>query len=236
LGFTRNDNSEVTFSEGSMSHNSQSKFNLLKQIIESSSDSKFWIAPYPIRMLDGMSGQSFRFTLNKFLSFQRNTFYLEIGTWKGSTLCSALYENYVTAWAIDNWAEFGGPTKVAMKNIAKVLTIRNSVSIINSDYKLLNFGKILENNSVDCYLFDGPHSENDHYLGAKLISNLFFDSLVFIVDDWNWPQVRTGTLKGLEEAQCKVVATIEIKTNSTKLFKFSRWHNGYCFFIIEKEF
>ena len=37
--------------------------------------------------------------------------YLEIGTWKGSSICSAMCNNKMTCVAIDNRSEFGGTKK-----------------------------------------------------------------------------------------------------------------------------
>src|SRR5271156_5203500 len=59
--------------------------------------------------IEGMSGRKYRIFINNLVKNVRNPRYLEIGTWAGSTLCSAINGNDVTAVAIDNWSEFGGP-------------------------------------------------------------------------------------------------------------------------------
>jgi hypothetical protein len=69
---------------------------------------------------------------------------------------------------------------------------------------------------------------------VEVINSLRFDSLIFIVDDWNWEDVRHGTLAGLQALNSKVVCKVEIFSKTNKRFHFSRWHNGYCFFLIEK--
>ena len=56
-------------------------------------------------LIDGMSGRAFRCFLHNLCEFP-NTSYLEIGTWKGSTLCSAMNENNVFV-GIDNFSQFG---------------------------------------------------------------------------------------------------------------------------------
>jgi hypothetical protein len=179
-----------------------------------------------------MSGQSFRSLLNGYFH-EKSLSYLEIGVWKGSTICSVIDGNTVIATCIDNWTEFEGPHKIAVKNIGKKINDSCKISIINRDYKSMNFANFLEG-STDVYFFDGPHAEEDHVHGARIVSSLNFDTLLFIVDDWNIGHVRRGTTKGLESINHKIVGKIEIFTDGKKLGRQSRWHNGYAFFVISK--
>jgi hypothetical protein len=193
---------------------------------------KFWPAHPRIRFIEGMSGQSFRALLS--LLFKKpNRSFLEIGTWKGSTFCSAIYGNELEATCVDDWSEFGGPSRVALRNISKRGNNMSRISIVNRDFRKVSFQDFLQR-ETDIYFFDGPHTEGDHFDGAFLIGNLKFRSLLFIVDDWNWDQVRQGTLRGLESLNVKIVSKKEIFTSPKKFGRFSRWHNGYAFFVLEK--
>jgi len=58
--------------------------------------------------IDGMSGTKTRHFYNNLLNFE-DARYLEIGTWKGSSVCSAMYKNNAKVVCIDNWSEFNGP-------------------------------------------------------------------------------------------------------------------------------
>jgi hypothetical protein len=211
------------------SNNSDRKIQLLKQVVQEADSKKYWPVRMKLRFLDGMSGQSYRHVLNGILKVGSN--YLEIGTWKGSTACAALDKNVLNAWIVDDWSEFGGPAKAALKNISKFIG-STRLSIISQDFKTVDY-KALIPSEIDTYLFDGPHALEDHALGAKVIDSLRFQSLVFIVDDWNWQEVREGTLSGLNEIKATVVYKLEIFPCSKKRFQFSRWHNGYCFFVLE---
>lgn len=192
----------------------------------------FWPASYRIRFIDGMSGQSFRALLNLLFS-NTNKSYLEIGTWKGSTFCSAIYGNAIEAMCIDNWSEFGSPAQNAIRNISKRTNESSSISILNRDFRKVPFSHLMEN-KLDVYFFDGPHSQEDHYDAIAVISSLKFSNLLYIVDDWNWNNVRQGTLRGLEFLGIRIVGKIEIFTSTKTLGRQSRWHNGYAFFILEK--
>jgi hypothetical protein len=182
-----------------------------------------------LRFLDGMSGQSYRHVLNGISKATSN--YLEIGTWKGSTACAALDRNQLNAWIIDDWSEFGGPAEAALRNLSRFVG-SSRLTIISQDFKTVDYEALISG-QIDTYLFDGPHAQEDHVLGAKVIDSLRFQSLIFIVDDWNWQEVRDGTLLGLSEIKATVVYKLEIFPCSKSRFQFSRWHNGYCFFVLE---
>jgi hypothetical protein len=205
------------------------RIQLIKKVVDEANSKKYWPVRMRLRFLDGMSGQSYRHVLNGILKASSN--YLEIGTWKGSTACAALDGNHLNAWIIDDWSEFGGPAKAALKNIAKFVG-SSRLTIISEDFKTVDY-KALIPGPIDTYLFDGPHAQEDHVLGTKVIDSLRFQTLVFIVDDWNWQDVRDGTLLGLSEIRATVVYKLEIFPRAKSRFQFSRWHNGYCFFVLE---
>ena len=58
--------------------------------------------------MEGMSGIKTRHFYNNLLN-RDDARYLEIGTWKGSSICSAMCGNKAKAVCIDNWSQFGGP-------------------------------------------------------------------------------------------------------------------------------
>ncbi len=209
---------------------SQVKLNSLCIAIEQANKKMLWPVRPKLRFIEGMSGQSFRYVLNKLISFGDG--YLEIGTWRGSTACSALNGNQIDAWLIDDWSEFGGPATSALSNISKFVSKRSRLSIVSQDFKLVDY-KATITNEVNVYLFDGPHSQSDHVEGVKVINSLDFETLMFVVDDWNWKDVQIGTLAGLEQLDAELIYKIEIFPKSTRRFQYSRWHNGYCFLILE---
>lgn len=231
FGAVLNEKAKIQITElDQLSNNSRSNLKIISDAVEEANSRRLWPAPRRIRFIDGMSGQSFRLVLNKITATKRN--YLEIGTWRGSTACSVIFGNNVNAWLVDNWSEFGGPAKGALKSISKSLGDKSKLSVLSEDFRKVDYG-VAVNTPVDIYLFDGPHSQEDHRAGVEVINSLRFDSLIFIVDDWNWEDVRIGTLAGLQALNSKVVCKVEIFSGTNKRFQFSRWHNGYCLFLIE---
>ena len=62
---------------------------------------------------------------------------------------------------------------------------------------------------------------------------------IFIVDDWNWIQVRQGTLDSIENENLKIIYKLDVRTtrdNSSALLteQFSDWHQGFAIMVIEK--
>ena len=55
--------------------------------------------------MEGMSGLKTRHFYNNLLNFD-DARYLEIGTCKGSSVCSAMNNNNVMIICVDNWSEF----------------------------------------------------------------------------------------------------------------------------------
>ncbi len=75
--------------------------------------------PMEVLALQGMSGRKYRLFINNLIASIEDARYLEVGTWMGSTLCSAIHGNKVRALAIDNWSQFGGPVAQFLTNLSR---------------------------------------------------------------------------------------------------------------------
>lgn len=161
--------------------------------------------------LEGMSGMKTRIFYNELcaLAFpDRPTQYLEVGTWKGSTVCSALqYNKNCHGTVIENWALFGGPKGEFTENTKK-FEIDDRLTIFEEDVFSFDISKI--KNKIDIYLYDGDHDEIHQYKGITHMWNALADTAIIIVDDWNAPQVRKGTFDGLRDVGANVIEKFEI--------------------------
>lgn len=182
--------------------------------------------------LDGMSGRRYRKFINRLMHLVDDARYLEVGTWKGSTLLSAIEGNRGHACCIDNWSEYGSPRDEFAANLRKVQT-GVALEIVDADFRSVRYSA-LNGRPFNVFLFDGPHNEQDHYDGIRLAQPALADRYTLIVDDWNWLGVRTGTLKALIDAGNRVEHAIEIRTTrddshppSHLTRGKSEWHNGY---------
>ena len=70
--------------------------------------------PSEVISMTGMSGVRYRIFINNCVKLVSNPSYLEVGSWAGSTLCSAICGNSVVAMAIDNWSEFEDQVKFSL--------------------------------------------------------------------------------------------------------------------------
>ena len=193
-----------------------------------------------IMNIDGMSGFKTRIFYNEICSMEfdgRDTEYLEVGTWKGSTLCSALYENpKCRGTAIENWSLFGGPRDEFEDNL-KRFNLTDRVQIIEEDIFKFDISKLTK--PVDVYLYDGDHDEINQYKGITHMWAALADQAIIMVDDWNWPGVRKGTLDGLRDVGANVIEKFEIKHTDNDAHTplptaHKEFWNGIGIFVISK--
>ena len=58
-----------------------------------------------ILKMEGLSGRKYRSLINSLVDKVKNPSYLEIGSWLGSTACSAIFKNNLKITCIDNWSQ-----------------------------------------------------------------------------------------------------------------------------------
>ena len=186
--------------------------------------------------LNGMSGRKYRLFINNLIGFLSDARYLEVGVWAGSTLCSAIDKNAVVALAIDNWSQFGGPAATFFTNLAKFKHVNARVSFLERDFRAVDYGSI---GRFNVYLFDGPHSAEDQCDGVMLAQPALDDQFVLIVDDWNWPQVRSGTMMAIRNAALTIDLQVEVRTtldgsHAPVQGQNGDWHNCYFVAVMSK--
>lgn len=188
-----------------------------------------------VRWIPGMSGYNYRYLINNLVETIPDARYLEIGSWKGSTACSAMYGNTCKVVCVDNWAEFfrGSHAKEDFhKNTEAVVTDNIDFHFIENDFRKIDHAAL---GKFNVYLFDGPHEEQDQYDGLALMLDVLDDTFMFIVDDWNdIDRVQAGTKRAIAEFNLEVVAKIEILYNSPVDCENSPWHNGYFIAVVKK--
>jgi hypothetical protein len=91
--------------------------------------------------LPGMSGRTYRRFINNLIELVSAPYYLEIGVWQGSTFCSAIFGNEVTATAIDDWSQFGGPAEQFQENLSKFQG-KSQINILERDFREVDFHQL----------------------------------------------------------------------------------------------
>jgi len=188
-----------------------------------------------IIIMEGMSGTNTRHFYNNLLN-TKDARYLEIGTWKGSSVCSAMCNNKATVVCIDNWSEFGGPKSEFLVNFEKFKGDNNATFIendcFNVDVSLLP--------KFNIYMYDGNHTNESHYMALLHYYNCLDDIFIFIVDDWNMKDIRDGTNRSITKLNLKILYEKEIKTTNDDTHPVwgspeqQSWHNGIYVAILQK--
>jgi hypothetical protein len=184
--------------------------------------------------IEGMSGTMTRHFYNNLLDIE-DARYLEIGTWKGSSVCSAMFKNKAKVVCIDNWSEFGGPKSEFLVNFEKFKGENEATFIENDCYKV----DVSLLPKFNIYMYDGNHTNESHYKALLHYYNCLDDIFIFIVDDWNWKDVRDGTNNAIQKLNLKVLYEKEIRLtwdNSHTPHKQARdtWWNGIYVVILQK--
>ena len=177
--------------------------------------------------MEGMTGTKTRHFYNNLLRMPHAT-YLEIGTWKGSSVCSAMYKNNATVICIDNWCAFGGPKNEFMENFNKYKGDNNATFIEQDCFKV----DVSSLPKFNLYMYDGEHTYDDQYKALTYYYDCLEDIFIFVVDDWNCPTVRRGTRDAISKLNLKNLNEKEIFTpcNAVK----DSWWNGMVVYVLQK--
>lgn len=188
-----------------------------------------------IQDMEGMSGQVYRKFINNLISSIDDARYLEVGSLKGSTSCSAMYNNKVKISCIENW--HWNYRELFLENTSKVVNENIDFQLIEKDFRHVDYSNI---GKYNVYMFDGPHSARDQYDGVFYAQSALDETHILIVDDWNWPDVQKGTWSALKFLNHEVIATLDVFTTTDGSYPkiadhFSDWHNGYFVAVIRKK-
>jgi hypothetical protein len=184
--------------------------------------------------MDGMSGTKTRHFYNNLVDME-DARYLEIGTWKGSSVCSAMCNNKAKVLCIDNWSEFGGPRLEFVENFKKFKG-DNFAFFMETDCYTVDVSFLPKFN---IYMFDGNHAAESHYRALTHYYNCLDDVFIFIVDDWNWVNVRDGTFASILHLNLKILYQKEIRltfdnSHTPTEIASKTWHNGIYVAVLQK--
>lgn len=187
-----------------------------------------------IKEMEGMSGIMTRHFYNNLLNIE-DARYLEIGTWKGSSVCAAMCENNAKVVCIDNWSEFGGPKEEFLLNFNKFKGDNDACFVEGDCYQLdlSNFPKF------NMYMYDGNHTVESHFKSLHYYYDFLDDVFIYIVDDWNGKEVREGTEKAIKDLDFTILYERNIRltwdnSHTDYPLATSTWWNGIYVAILKK--
>lgn len=176
-----------------------------------------------INKLNGLSSPRVWHLLNN-LTAQASA-YLEIGTYMGSSLMAALYENTTTAYAVDNFC-----MKPHLRNHFFQNVKRLNFTFIEKDCFEITPEEI--KTPIDLYFFDGRHEYEDQYKAITHFLPMMKDEFVYICDDWSNEPVKKGTLDAIRDSKL-IVKQMEVRGDGKWKDK-DGWWCGCAVFKLQK--
>lgn len=186
--------------------------------------------PGDIAGLRGMSSPKIRHFLNNLCSHER-CYYLEIGTYSGSTLIPALWLNRMGgSLAIDNFSQFAPAETVDGFDAKKVLyesLVKYEPAIGRSGFwegDCFSFPDAAIP-KANVFFYDGNHDEVSTEYSIRKFGIRAAQPFILVVDDWELTEsVKAGTEKALDIFT--VHERLEIK-------KADGYHEGLGVFVLE---
>jgi len=172
----------------------------IKKAFELAEQGKSKLTPEFISKQTGLSSPKIWHLLNNLCS-DADT-YFEIGTYLGSSLLAATYENNVKATAVDNFC-----MKPTLRNhfYQNVKHLKNLHFIEKDCFKI----DVATLQKMDVYFFDGRHDYEDQYKALTHFIDAMKDEFIFIVDDYNNMPVQEATRQAIEDLKLNVLESEE---------------------------
>ena len=165
--------------------------------------------------------------------------YLEIGTWKGLTTCSAAHGNAGKVCVANDkfrlWGQWTGPGILAKRAFfSNVRRYRNGSAEIQMHAMTSNrfFSKCAPPKPVGVYFYDGDHSYRGTRDGIVKAARWLANTSVVLVDDWIDPEIRSGARDGFEQAGLTI--QWQRALGGEKHNNRDGWWNGVGVFFVSK--
>lgn len=169
----------------------------------------------------GMSSARNRHLLNHLCTNKR---YLEVGTFKGSTLLAACYDNGAVGVGVDNSSQFGDWRTLVYETIAK---FGLNAEYIEADYR----ETVEKKEKYNVIFYDGCHKNESTREALEILWPMVAEGGALIVDDYciNLPGLDVQGTTDAFIAENKIKATLlKVNTREDK----NTWWNGLA--ILEK--
>jgi predicted O-methyltransferase YrrM len=168
--------------------------------------------------------------------------YLEVGTYLGKSLISALRENSGrSAIACDDFSEFqsqGNGNINALKENLLRYGMLERVKFYNEDFRAL-FSRWSDEElpRIGVYLYDGAHDEQSQYDGIRMVEPLLANNALVIVDDWRYaPDSESYAEAGTKQAIAQSAHRWKILWELPARFNGDRemWWNGVAVLAFQR--
>jgi predicted O-methyltransferase YrrM len=115
--------------------------------------------------------------------------YVEVGTYRGTSLIAAMQGNDGDFVALDNWSMGDGSREQLEANLAR-FGLSGRPELLEGDaFETLRSGA-LESRTVGVYYYDNGHEYEQQLDGMRLIEPYLASPALVIVDDTDWERVE----------------------------------------------
>lgn len=189
--------------------------------------------PDEVYKIHGMSSPKSRTFFNR-LAGNIGGRYMEVGSWKGSTLISAGYGNQEKIdelISIENFSQPHGSHQFKSEffsNIEKFQHQLPKTTILDKSCWTVDPKEI---GPVDIYFYDGDHSTESQAMAFTHFKPCITPNTIVIVDDWEFrggTTIQPGTYQGLEKAGLRIRYSKIIPSGDD-------WWFGFGIFILATE-
>lgn len=156
--------------------------------------------------VQGMMSLKKQRLLNKaFALLEPNEAYLEVGTYQGKSLLSAMLHNdRRPVYACDNFSQFDTNSLAITRSNLSRYGLFDSVVFYDCDFLTIYDQKHLPT-PLGLYFYDGAHDDQSQYLGIKQVEPFLADEAIVLVDDWRFAPdsqsfARAATLRAATES------------------------------------
>ena len=141
--------------------------------------------------------------------------YLEVGTYMGKSLLSAMIGNpRRSVYAVDNFSQFEENSFAVLKSNLDRYGLYDQIHFCNGDFREIYNPEIVRD-PIGLYFYDGGHDYESQYLGMKLVEPFLADEALILVDDWrlapdSGSYAKDGTLQALAESDSRMRLLYEL--------------------------
>ena len=115
--------------------------------------------------------------------------YVEVGTYRGTSLIAAMLGNEGDFVAIDDWSRGGGSREQLDANLEQHGLAGRPAILEGDAFETLRSGA-LDGRSVGVYYYDNGHEYEQQLDGMRLIERYLASPSVIVVDDTDWERVE----------------------------------------------
>lgn len=115
--------------------------------------------------------------------------YVEVGSYRGTSLVAALRGNDADAVAIDDFSLGDGSREQLEGNLAR-FDLAGRPTILEGDFQQVLRGDALGGRRIGVYYYDAGHSYEQQLAGLRLVEPHLADQALLIVDDSDWERVE----------------------------------------------